>query len=58
MVPFDALCPDCGDELYPKHKIEGAITVSMGTCPRCGKEKVTLIPTRDFETNNNGVDWD
>ena len=28
------ICEKCGKELYPKAKVEGAITVSMGKCPR------------------------
>jgi len=52
------LCSDCGKELYPNAKIEGAITISMGDCPRCGKKGVGLTPVRDFETGNRGAGWD
>ena len=52
------ICKKCGDELFPNAKIEGAITVSLGKCERCGAKGVTLIPTRDFRTENKDVDWD
>lgn len=52
------LCSACGKELYPNSKIVGAITISIGDCPRCGATGADLIPVRDFETNNEGVDWD
>ena len=52
------MCGKCGDALYPDAKIEGGITVTEGTCPMCKTKKVTLIPTRDFETENKGINWD
>lgn len=45
------LCEPCGDKEYPnvnKGRQWAAMTVSMGKCPKCGKEDV-LIPIADFE---------
>ena len=55
---FWRLCSDCGRELYPNAKIEGEITMGMGTCPRCGRNGVALIPIRDYKTGNRGAGWD
>lgn len=44
------LCDECGDELYPNvnKKKWGAITVSIGKCPRCKKDRVMLVPLGDW----------
>ena len=57
-IEYERICNKCGSELYPDVKIEGAITVSMGKCPRCSKKDMVLTPTRDYETENKGLGWD
>jgi len=47
-------CEPCGDKFFPnvnKSNWHG-ITMSIGTCPDCGTEDVTLIPIRDFDPNS------
>lgn len=60
--PFYSLCEDCGDELYPRadKKKMIAITVSIGTCGRCGTNKKYLIPIRDWKYASGypGYMWD
>lgn len=46
-IDFNVLCRECG--LSGQGVLfKSAFTVSEGTCPCCKKEKVTLIPIRDF----------
>lgn len=44
------LCPDCGKLLYPevrKGALDG-IGVSMGTCKRCKRNGMPIVPARDW----------
>lgn len=44
------LCDKCGKEEYPNYKPQGgAITVMLGTCPRCGAKDKVLKPIADYE---------
>ena len=46
---YQEMCGDCGKKKYPnadESKFNG-ITVSMGKCPVCKKEK-GIIPSRDW----------
>lgn len=47
-------CMECGDKFYPNTDKSNwyGITCSMGTCPDCGKEDITLIPIDDFKYYN------
>lgn len=59
-IIYTRLCWDCGEQLYPHADGDkmGAITISIGECPRCKKPSTNLIPVRDLETNNEGAGWD
>ncbi len=45
---YSELCYECGKIVFPGRKENGkAITLYIGTCPRCKEEK-TLIPIADW----------
>ena len=50
---YSELCYDCGKVFYSK-KIDSKkpITLYVGICPRCKKEK-TLIPIADWENRGD-----
>ncbi len=41
-------CNDCGSKKYNVKRNVGVITMHMGICPFCKKEK-PIIPTSDWE---------
>lgn len=48
-VEYKDVCFECGDALYGKAKREiGGITIHMGICEECGKEKA-IVPAIDWE---------
>ncbi len=61
-MKYKSMCFDCGEKTYGKPRRDlGAITVSMGKCPVCKKQK-GIVPARGFyyayEKIVTAEDWD
>jgi hypothetical protein len=57
-MKFPSMCQDCGEKRVPKVNQLNGITVSMGTCPICGKE-TWIIPSSDWEYQaGDNSKWD
>ena len=47
---YEAMCSDCGKKQYTirdRAALRG-ITVSIGTCPKCGTENTGIVPAVDW----------
>lgn len=55
---YKRMCSECGEKRYPKKRELGAITVSLGKCSVCGKNK-GIIPARDWAYQaGESIMWD